>query len=442
MKISIVGLGKLGSCMAAVFALRGFEVIGVDSDRKIVDSINAAKAPVFEPGLDKLLKKYQSRIVATTQYSGAVKDSDITFLIVPTPSKKNGEFSSQYLGQALRQLGSQLKSSNKKYHLFVITSTVSPGTIERDLIPLVASVSGKKLNQDFGICYNPEFIALGNVINDLLNPDLVLIGEINPSDGEKLVKIYKKFCQNKPHIARMSVISAEIAKLSLNAYITTKISFANILARICENVPGANVDEITSAIGQDKRVSPYFFKGGPSYGGPCFPRDNKAFVAFAKNYGVEAELAKATGQINDFQVKVIVSRILKILPRYDNTMAILGMSYKPETPVIDESTGVRVASELLKKKITNLKIIVYDSLALDNVRRIFGNKLVYAASVKETFKKSPFVLIATNDSEFKRIDQSYIFYKRAAIFDCWRLIAPSKFKKSVEYSALGQYETH
>ena len=440
MKLSVIGLGKLGVCSSACFAYKGFTVLGVDINKNFVDAINQGKAPLDEPKLQELITATEGRLRATQDYDEAIRESDITFLIVPTPSRQDGHFSDEYLQDALNHLSLSLQKSNKKYHLFVITSTVSPGTTDENLIPLIESVSGKKLNKDFGVCYNPEFIALGSVINDFLNPDFVLIGESDDSAGRQLAEIYNIVCENKPYIARMSIMSAEITKISLNAYVTMKISFANTLANICEEIPGTDIDAITQALGSDKRISPYFLKGGLSYGGPCFPRDNRAFAAFAKKYGVSAPLATATDAVNQFQIQHLAKRLLQLMPEGDDkkTVAILGLSYKPNTPVIEESPGVTIAEELLDQH-KEIEIIVYDPLAMDNVRTHFGEKVAYASSVKECFSRASVCIIATQAEEFKSIDEGYIAHNPTMIIDCWRLFDSSRFSnKKVRYISLGR----
>jgi UDPglucose 6-dehydrogenase len=439
MKLSVVGLGKLGACSAACFAFKGFEVIGVDINKDFVDAINQGKAPLYEPRLQELITAAKGRLRATQDFEEAIRESDITFLIVPTPSKQDGNFSDKYLQEGLTNLSLALKKANKKYHLFVVTSTVSPGTTEENLIPLIERVSGRALNKGFGVCYNPEFIALGNVINDFLKPDFVLIGESNAFAGDQLAEIYNAVCDIKPYIARMSIISAEIAKISLNAYVTMKISFANTLANICETIPGADVDAITKALGSDKRVSPYFLKGGLSYGGPCFPRDNRAFTAVAKKYGASAPLAEATDQINQFQIQRLVKRLLKAKTGDDKRkkVAILGLSYKPNTPVIEESAGIKIIEELLEQE-KGVEIIVYDPLAMDNARAYLGEKVSYASSVEECFARASACIITTQAEEFKLIHEGYIAHNPTTIIDCWRLFDASQFSHKVHYIALGR----
>lgn len=435
-KYSVIGLGKLGACTAACFASKGFEVIGVEINKDFVDAINNGKAPVYEPKLQELITSAKDRLKATQDYNEALLNSDITFLIVPTPSRQDGHFSDRYLKDALKHLAMALKGADKEYHLFVITSTVSPGTIEESLIPLIESISGKKLNKDFGVCYNPEFIALGSVITDFLNPDLVLIGESHKFAGDQLVEIYNRVCENQPHIARMSIVSAEITKISLNSYVTMKISFANTLANICEAIPGADIDAITGALGADKRISPYYLKGGLSFGGPCFPRDNKAFSAFAEKQGYDTVLAKATDQVNQFQIDHLVKKVLEHIPDDNNKdVSVLGLAYKPSTQVIEESPAIKLIEELLKK---DLQIMVYDPLAMENARAHFGDNILYKSSVKDCISHSSICVITTPINEFKSINDSCIVNNPTTIIDCWRMLDPSKLGKKVKYIALGE----
>jgi len=435
--ISVIGLGKLGACTATCFAVKGYKVIGVDINEKFVRAINDKKAPIEEPGLQEMILKAGSNLRATQDYGEAINKSDITFLIVPTPSQPDSNFSDKYLLDAIDKLALELKKSNKEYHLFVVVSTVTPGTIESSLIPAIELKSKRKLNEGFGVCYNPEFIALGSVIHDFLNPDLVLIGESSKADGDKLEAIYRSVCENSPKIARMSIISAEITKISLNSFITMKISFANTISNLCEEIPNANVDDITRALGADKRISPYYLKGGLSFGGPCFPRDNRAFCSFAAKYGMDAFLAKATDRANEDHLKRVVNRILPIVKKNNsNNVAVLGLAYKPNTPVIEESPAIKIIEELIKN---GINVIVYDPLAIDNCRSLFGNKVQYASSIKECFANSSICLITTPDNEFKSIDSSYIKNIPTVIIDCWRVLDKERLGANVNYLALGSF---
>lgn len=437
-EISVVGLGKLGLCFAACAAARGFKTIGVDIDRNVVNSVNKGFSPIIEPHLQDIISNASDRLIATQNYKEVIEKTDVTFIMVATPSDPNGNFSNKYVEFALKSLAKAFSKSNKKYHLFVISSTLIPTSTEERLIPLIQEHSGKKLNVDFGVCYNPDFVALGNVVKDFLNPDLVVIGESDKFAGEQLVSIYERLCENQPPIFRMSIINAEIAKVSLNSYITLKISFANSLANICEKIAGADIDIITKALGADKRISPYYLRGGLSYGGTCFPRDTKAFIAFGRKYGHEAELIKTVEKVNEFQDQHLVERVLAyVSSRSDKSVSILGLSFKPNTPVITESPAMKLIDKLLEE---NIKVIVYDPLAMENAKVVFGDKISYANSVKNCISQSSVCVITTQADEFKSIDESYLVHNPITIIDCWRIIELERFKnnKLVNYIALGK----
>lgn len=434
-KLSFIGLGKLGSPAAIVFASRGFQVLALDINEKYVQAVNAGKAPVAEYRLQEYLDKAKGNIRATQNYGELVAGTDVTFLITPTPSLPDGNFSDAYLKNALKDLALELKQSKKPFHTFVIVSTVSPGTTGKSLIPWIEQHSERKFNEGFGIAYNPEFIALGDVIKGLLQPDMVLIGEGSKETGDLMEDIYKEVCENKPNIARMSIVSAEIAKISLNVYVTTKISFANTLANICEQVPGADVDAITRALGSDKRISPYYLSGGLSFGGPCFPRDGRAFVAFAKNCGVDAKIARATDEINQLQVPNLVKKTLKYLPE-NKAVAVLGLAYKPNTPVIEESPSVTLVEELLKN---GVMVTVYDPFAMDNARSLWNDKVFYASSAKAALERSSLCIFATKEPEFTALGADDVAHEPTTLIDCWRMFDPAKFGKKINYVAVGKY---
>jgi len=434
-RISVIGLGKLGACSAACFSARGYETVGIDIKEAVVASINAGKAPVEEPLLQELIDRSGTRLKASTDFREAIEGSEVTFLITPTPSLPNGHFSDRFLKSALEKLATALRDSKKHSHLFVVTSTVSPGTTESSLIPCIEKFSGRKLNEGFGVCYNPEFIALGNVIRDFLNPDLVLIGESAVQYGDQLEDVYLKVCENKPHVSRMSIVSAEIAKISLNSFVTMKISFANTLASLCEEIPGADVDAVTNALGADKRISPYYLKGGMPFGGPCFPRDNRAFAAFAKNHGLQAPLAEATDAVNKEHIKRIASRIVTLLQKTgDKSVSVLGLAYKSHTPVVEESAALVLVSEFLRE---GIRVTAYDPLATELARAYLGDSIQYARTMKECLEHSRFWIIASNDPEFATIDDSYVTVEPTRVFDCWRILTTKTFLKKVEIVGIG-----
>jgi len=435
-KISVIGLGKLGACTAACFAYKGHEVVGVDVDKKTVDLVNEGRAPVVEPRLQEIITTAGRRLRATQDFEEAMQSSEVTFLLTPTPSEPQGHFSDRYVRAAVEPLARSLGRLNKSYHLFVVTSTVSPGTTTERLIPLLEEHSGKRVNRDFGVCYNPEFIALGTVIRDFLNPDLLLIGQSDETAGDQLVSLYRDVHENQPHIARMSIVSAEITKISLNAYVTMKISFANTLANICERIPDADIDDITRALGADRRISPYYLRGGLAFGGPCFPRDNRAFAAFSRTNSCEPRLAEATDLVNESQIRHLAELVSKCISLSgDRRVSILGLAFKPETPVIEESAGTRLVAHLLKQGVT---VTAYDPVAAPQARAVFGDSIIYATSVRDCLARSSLWVITTPAAEFKAIDDSFVAHNPTTLIDCWRVVDRAKLTNGVRYVALGR----
>src|SRR5436190_5754910 len=338
MKLSVLGLGKLGAPLAAVFASKGFPVIGSDLNPSFVDAINAGRTPVDEPRLQELISENRERLRATTDGEAAVAETDVTFVIVPTPSGPDGRFTNSFVVDAMQIVRAGLRKKTS-YHVIVITSTVMPGSTGGEIRAALECHSGRTVGDTLGLCYNPEFIALGSVVRDMLSPDMILIGESDARAGEILERIYERSCDNKPAIRRMNFVNAELTKISVNTYVTTKISYANMLADICDRIAGADVDVVTQAVGSDSRVGAKYLRGAIGYGGPCFPRDNVAFASLARSLGARAELAEATDSINQYQVERVMGAVLSRLPE-GGTVGILGLSYKPDTSVVEQSQGV------------------------------------------------------------------------------------------------------
>lgn len=430
-KISIIGLGKLGSPMVAAFASRGYRVIGVDVNPTFVKLINEGRAPIFEPGLDELLEKYKERIAATLDYVEAILNSEISFIIVPTPSEEDGKFSNKYVLEVGKEIGKVLKNK-QNYHLVNLVSTVIPGSTEKELKPILEKYSKKICGKDFGLCYNPEFIALGSVIHDLLNPDFVMIGEFDKKSGDILEEFYRNICGPNIPIKRMNLINAEIAKISLNVYITNKISYANMVAELCEKFPGGDVNVIMDAIGCDSRIGHRYLKGALGYGGPCFPRDTKAFLYTANKVGLSFPLPEAVEKINIRQIERIVEKVTKFLSRNSN-VGVLGLSYKPNTNVIEDSQAIEIVKRLSDN---NISVMVYDPVAMENVKKVLDRKVEYANSLEECCQKNDLILITTPWEEFKKIKSEWIRGK--IIIDCWKILN-QKDLRDIKYICIGKY---
>lgn len=330
--------------MVACLASKGFKVIGVDVDPYKVDCINKGLAPVKEDALQSLISQNKDYICATQSIEDAVSKTNITFVIVATPSGSDGKFSLEYMLPACEEIGKAIQKK-KSFHVVVVTSTVMPGDCDSKILDVLEKTSGLKSGEGFGLCYNPEFIALGSVVRDFLNPDFILLGTNDPLSECRVRQIYERVCPNAP-IKSMSRLNAEITKLSLNSYITTKISFANMIARLCELIPGADVDVITDAIGTDSRVGKKYLKGGISYGGPCFPRDNRALAVLAEELGSYSEIPKI---VDSFNRTLILWLADLVQETYFQRVFVSGLSYKNGTDLTEEAPGLLLLEELKRR---------------------------------------------------------------------------------------------
>lgn len=436
--ISVIGLGKLGSPMAAAIAARGFQVSGVDLNPQKVDCLKRGVAPVKEPGLTELIQEAGSNLAATTNTAEAVHESEATFVVVATPSEESGGFSLQYALPTCEAIGRSI-ATKKEYHLVVLTSTVMPGSTGGPVKDALERASGKKCGKDFGLCYSPEFIALGTVIRDFYYPDFLLIGESDARAGDELAALYTAICKNSPPMARMNFINAEITKLAVNTYITTKISYANMLARLCEKLPGADVNVVTDALGLDTRIGAKYLKGAVSYGGPCFPRDNRALAALAAKVGASSGLAEATDRFNRAQIKSL-AEIVKSARSGDETIGILGLTYKPDTDVVEEAFGLLLAQELTAAK---LPVVVFDPLADVEPVTSACKGARFAKNAEECIAGAGVVVVATPWPEFGKVPAQQ--WSRTGsprvVIDCWRSLGNLAAQDGVRYVRLGFGET-
>lgn len=436
MRISVIGLGKLGSPMAACFAAKGFTTVGVDLNESYVDAINDGRAPVYEPQLAELIAEGRSCLTATTDTRRAVADTDATFVIVPTPSEADGGFSLQYVLEAMATIGTALRDKDT-YHLVVLTSTVMPGATGGPVREALEQASGKRTGADFGLCYSPEFIALGSVIRDFLNPDFLLIGESDERAGALLAELYRKVVNNDPKVARINFVNAELAKISVNTFVTTKIAFANMLARICERLPGADVDDVTSALGLDSRIGAKYLRGAISYGGPCFPRDNVALASLARAVGAPAFVAEATDTANRDGITRLAELVTDHLPER-GVAAVLGLSYKPNTDVLEESPGMHLVKALAD---AGVDVVAYDPAAMTNARRVLdGGDVRFVEAAEDAIREADVVVISTPWQEFAGLDPE-LFDRdgdQRVVIDCWRILQRERIAETATYVALGE----
>lgn len=416
---SILGLGKLGASMAAAIASRGFHVVGVDISQRVVDLVNAGRAPVQETNLDKLIAANKERLRATLDHRDAILNSDVTFVIVPTPSDDRGAFSLQYAAWVFREIGHALAEKNS-YHLVVLTSTVLPGSTRYGLLPVLEEGCGKMCGRDFGLCYSPEFIALGSVIHDFLNPDLTLIGQYDERSGSELESCYSQIMQNHPPCMRMSIENAELTKIALNSFVTTKITFANMLADLCERIPEGDVDVVSRALGLDRRIGPHYLRGGLGYGGPCFPRDNVALAFIARALGLRADLAETTDRMNRARPQDLIERLRPFIQK-GTTVAVLGLAYKAFSHVIEESQAIALAWAAFKE---GARVVVFDPVASELARAEFRGQILVLDNLADCLSQADVVLITTPDPVFQSLTLADFHNGKlpVTVVDFWRIL--------------------
>lgn len=434
MRIAVVGLGKLGAPLAAVLASKGNQVLGIDVNPEAVRLVNEGRAPVEEPGLQALVSASRDRLSATTDLAAAA-GGEVSILLVPTPSDDRGAFTNEYVLAAVDEVGRAL-AKHRDYHVVVVASTVMPGSCDGEIRPALERASGRRVGERLGLCYSPEFIALGNVIRDMLEPDMVLIGESDPRAGDILERLYAGVCENDPPFRRMSLINAELTKIAVNTYVTMKISYANTLADMCERLPGADVETVTDALGLDTRIGRKYLRGAIAYGGPCFPRDNKAFAVLARDLGAEPLLAEATDSVNVAQTDRL-ARIVQSRLEVGHGVGILGLAYKPDTGVVDESPGIALARLLSE---AGYEVNVYDPVAMDAALDALEGAAQISGSVGEVLERSDVVVIATPWPEFAELPIASLERegRRPVVIDCWRLLSDETYGEAIDIVLLGR----
>ncbi len=339
MNVSVIGLGKLGLPIACALAARGVPVVGLDRKEQLLADLRRPTFFCVEPGVDFAAVSKIGQL--TSEYRVAIGNSDLSLVIVPTPSKPNDQFDNEFVLSACAAIGKELFDKPTP-HTVVIVSTVMPGSIDAEIRAELEQHSGKAAGKGFHLLYNPQFVALGTVIEDFTTPDVILIGRCNQSAMIDLLEVYDKVMHTLPRIAVTTAINAEIAKLGLNCAVSAKINFANHLARIAERIPGTDIDAITEVIGCDRRIGPGYLRAAVNYGGPCFPRDVRALATLDGSSYFDY-IARA----NDESIERFIYGVSRILK--DGTLGILGVPYKLESPVTDEALGWKLWCTLREK---------------------------------------------------------------------------------------------
>lgn len=419
-RISVIGLGRLGLPLAVALASRGFKVVGVDIDRAVIEAVNRRHIPYYEPGVEKSLKDLgPEKLWATSDIHYAVRETEASIIMVNTPSLPDGSYSLSCVFDVCRSIGKSLKGKDD-YHLVIISSTVPPSSCK--LIQQVLETESGKALGDFGLCYSPEMVALGNVLQGFLEPDFVLIGTEDVQSAYLAEDIYRRLCAEDVFIRHTNFINAELAKVGANCFLVLKITFANQLAELCEGILGADVDEVTSTIALDSRISSGCLRGATAYAGFCYPRDMQALTASAGTTGMMLPLMWNVDKLNQWQVDRLVRLVRKQVADGD-VVGVLGLAFKPNTNQTAGSVGIA----LLERLGISSNVVAYDPLAQ------VGQSVRTAQICAD---RADVLVITIPCPEFREVK----FHKGQVVIDCWRMLTQIEVEGfGAKYIALGRF---
>ena len=410
MNIAVVGTGYVGLVAGACFAETGNDVICVDVDEKKVQALKSGQVPIFEPGLEELLKSniHEKRISFTTNLEQAVKTSEVIFLALPTPPSENGSADLKHVLDISKKIGKLLNG----YKVIVTKSTVPVGTADK-----IRAVISKETKLDFDVVSNPEFLKEGAAVNDFMKPDRVVVGVRTERARKIMEDLYEPFVRTGNPIIVMDERSSELTKYAANAMLAAKISFMNEIANLCERV-GANVDMIRRGIGTDARIGNQFLFSGIGYGGSCFPKDVAALEFTSRESDYDFQILSAVQNVNQNQKNVLVEKLLKFFRGKikGKQFAIWGLSFKPNTDDVREAPSLTVIKNLLKH---GAKLSVHDPVAMEEMKKHFGNSVAYFKNNYDALKNAEALLILTEWNEFRRPDfeKMKTLMKRPLVFD-------------------------
>ena len=428
MKITIIGAGYVGLVQSICLADFGFNVTCVEKDPEKLKELKFGRIPFFEPGLKDLFEKNlkSKRLNFTNEYADNISQSDVIFICVGTPPKKNGESNLIFVDQVANEISKKMKG----YTIVVSKSTVPVGTSRR----IEKILKKKKSTKMFDVVSNPEFLREGSALEDFIRPDKIIIGCRSTKAEKVLKKVYKPL--NRPYVVTNNE-TAEIIKYANNSFLATKITFINEIADLCENI-GAEVETVAKAIGLDGRIGPKFLHPGPGYGGSCFPKDIKSLIFQGNKNATDLKIIKAVDKANDLRIKSLFKRIKKILKnKFNNTqIGILGISFKPNTDDVRESPGIKLVKDLSRTK-SNIKI--YDPHGMENAKKELPKSIEFGTDEYEVIKGSSLLVIVTEWNQFKNLDFDKVkkLMKKPVILDLRNIYSKEITKKGFQYYSIG-----
>ncbi len=398
MNIAIVGTGYVGLVSGACFAETGVNVTCVDVDAAKIERLKQGDIPIYEPGLDELVRKNVAagRLTFTTDLAQVLNEQEIVFSAVGTPPDEDGSADLKYVLQVARTIGQNIS----KYIVVVTKSTVPVGTARKVRQTIEEELQKRGVSVPFDVASNPEFLKEGNAIKDFMSPDRVVVGVESEKAKKALTRLYKPFLINNFRVIFMDIPSAEMTKYAANSMLATRISFMNDIANLCELV-GADVNMVRAGIGSDTRIGRKFLYAGCGYGGSCFPKDVKALIKTADQNGYSMEVLKAVERVNERQKGVLFQKLQKAFDGESlkgKTIAVWGLSFKPETDDMRESTALVMIDKLLQ---AGCVVRAYDPIAMDECRRRIGDQISYCRNMYDAVIDADALLLLTEWKEFR-----------------------------------------
>ncbi len=432
MKLTVVGTGYVGLVTGACLADTGHHVICVDIDESKIERLKQGVIPIYEPGLEEVVARNvdKGRLLFTTRLNEAIPGSEICMIAVGTPSAPDGAADLTFVLAAAEEIGKCMTG----YTIVVNKSTVPIGTGD-----LVRERVAKHAKHEFDVVSNPEFLKEGDAINDFMKPDRIVLGVSSPRAEEIMRKLYAPFHRTGYRILVMDVRSAETTKYASNALLATKITFMNEVANFCEQV-GADVTQVRFGVGSDKRIGPHFLFPGVGYGGSCFPKDVLALIKMGREHGRPLKLLEAVDAVNSQQRLRVAEKVTAVLGENlaGKTIAVWGLSFKPRTDDMREAPSIYTIEYLLKR---GASIRAYDPAAMDEARRVFGDRIVFAKDSYPALEGADALAIVTEWNEFRDPDFALMksLLKRPLIIDGRNLFEPADVRKlGFEYHSIGR----
>ncbi|HRW21766.1 MAG TPA: UDP-glucose/GDP-mannose dehydrogenase family protein [Bacteroidales bacterium] len=436
MKISMIGTGYVGLVSGTCFSEMGITATCVDVDVEKINGLKKNQIPIWEPGLNAMVKRNaeRKRLFFTTSLKESLVGAEACFIAVGTPPDEDGSADLKYVLAVADEIGQYITD----YMVIVTKSTVPIGTAEKVRKTVQDALNKRGVNIPFDVASNPEFLKEGDAIDDCMHPDRIVIGTDSDRAKQILDRLYKPFVLNGHPIIYMDIPSAELTKYTANAMLATKISFMNDIANLCEIV-GADINMVRKGIGSDKRIGPYFIYAGTGYGGSCFPKDVQAIIKTADENNYSLEILKAVESVNNRQKETLYRKLMKYFNNdiKGKKFAMWGLSFKPNTDDMREAPALVLIDKITK---AGAEVVAYDPVAIDECKRRIGNKVTYAKTAYQAIDNADALLLVTEWTEFRVLNYPKLEkLKNKLIFDGRNIYDPNELKSNgYEYFSIGR----